>query len=210
MLIQYLQIACTMCIGSDHCTTKQHRGAISWIISSPGKEQLVLNAGPVDGLHNNKCQSSLCSTITGLASVTLLYLQELANFHSLIIIQSKFWLYVASIGAIKYVSAIRNLIPTRMFTNSADLPSTLHQAAPEVLLTTYCWCHVPSHQDANTEFYLLPISEQLNMLCKCMTTCQLQCQGAGSESLSTTSSSWSLLGYPKHAVTLYHSSARRD
>jgi hypothetical protein len=170
LLIQYLQIACTMYIGT-YGTTKDHHGAFSWIISSPGKEQLVQNAGPVDGW--SKCQSTLRSTTAGLASVTL-YLHELANFHSLSF-QCKFQLSSSSIGAINQVSAIRDLIPTRKFANNADLLSTL-RAAPEVL-NTYRLCQVRSPQDASTKFDLLPISEKLHVICERMATSHLQSQG---------------------------------
>lgn len=44
------------------------------------KEQLVRSAGPVNGWYS-KCQSSLHSAATALASVTL-YLDELAKFYS--------------------------------------------------------------------------------------------------------------------------------
>jgi hypothetical protein len=55
-LVQYLQVEYTICIGADGGKRLQS-GSFSWIICSPGREQLVLNAGPVDGWH--KCQSSL-------------------------------------------------------------------------------------------------------------------------------------------------------
>lgn len=78
--MQYLQLDCTIFIGTDG-GKRQHRGSFSWIICSPGRELLILNAGPVDGWH--KCQTSLQSEAAALASVTL-YLDELvAEFFGL-------------------------------------------------------------------------------------------------------------------------------
>ena len=99
-LIQYLQLECTVFIGTDG-GKKHHRGSFSWIICSQGRKQLVLNAGPVDRWM--QCQRSLrTSEATALTSVTL-YLDELAVFHSLNI-RCTFVLYVDSMGAISHVS----------------------------------------------------------------------------------------------------------
>ena len=55
LLVQYLQLPCTLYIGTNG-GKKHHKGSFSWIICSPpGRDQLVLNAGPVDGW--SKCQS---------------------------------------------------------------------------------------------------------------------------------------------------------
>lgn len=64
LLIQYLQIACTIQIGTAG-ENKHHRGAFSWIICAPGREHLVLNTGTVDGWQ--KCQNSLRSEMTAIA-----------------------------------------------------------------------------------------------------------------------------------------------
>ncbi len=50
LLVQYLQRDCTLYIETDG-GKGHHSGSFSWIIYSPGREQLVLNAGPDDGWH---------------------------------------------------------------------------------------------------------------------------------------------------------------
>ena len=47
-LVQYLQLKCTLIIGTDG-GKREHQGSFSWILCSPGEEKLVFNAGPVDG-----------------------------------------------------------------------------------------------------------------------------------------------------------------
>jgi hypothetical protein len=168
-LIQYLQLECTVLIGTDG-GKKHHRGSFSWIICSPGQEQLVLNAGPVDGW--TRCQSSLRSEATALTSVTL-YLDELAVFHSLTI-RCTFLLYVDSMGAISNVSNLRDLIPKRKFANHDDLLSTM-RAAHDVIKHFHLH-HVKSHQDDKVPFDELPFSAQLNVLCDKMATAQLKRQ----------------------------------
>jgi hypothetical protein len=66
-LLQYLQIPCTLLIGTDG-GKRHHRGSFAWILCSPGEEQLVLNTGPMDGWH--RCQSSLRSEVAAVASLT--------------------------------------------------------------------------------------------------------------------------------------------
>jgi hypothetical protein len=144
-LLQYLQLECTLYIGANG-QTQHPRGSFSWIICAPGKDQLILKAGPVDGWH--KCQSSLRSTVTALASVTL-YLDELVNFHS-VIIRCTFQLYVNNSRALRNVSNIRDKIPTRKFVDHADALSIL-QAAPDVI-SHFLLNHVNGHQDNDTEF----------------------------------------------------------
>ena len=51
-LVQYLQVECTLFIGTDG-GKRFINGSFTWIMCSPGKEKLVLNVGPVDGWH--KC-----------------------------------------------------------------------------------------------------------------------------------------------------------
>lgn len=66
-LLQYLQIECTVHIGTSGGRQKSC-GSFSWMIYSPGKEQLILNDGPVDGWH--KCQSALCSAVSHFPCVS--------------------------------------------------------------------------------------------------------------------------------------------
>lgn len=47
-LLQYLQIPCTLLIGTDG-GKRHHSGSFSWILCSLGHEKLVLNAGPASG-----------------------------------------------------------------------------------------------------------------------------------------------------------------
>lgn len=179
-LLQYLQIPCTLFIGTDG-GNRHHSGSFSWILCSPGKEQLVLNSGPVDGWH--RCLSSLRSEAAAIASL-ILYLDELAMFHH-IDICCKFRLYVDSTSAISNVKRLRDLIPSRRFPNHADLLSTM-KAAPHVL-ANFRLTHVHSHQDKTTEFVELPFPAQLNVLCDTMATQQLQHQ-VGNEEDRTLSS----------------------
>ncbi len=58
VLVQYLQLDCTLFIGTDG-GKRHHSGSFSWIICSPGREHLVTNSGPVDGWH--RCKTSLRS-----------------------------------------------------------------------------------------------------------------------------------------------------
>ncbi len=106
-LLQYLQLPCILLIGTDG-GKRHHSGSFSWILCSPGREQLVLNAGPVDGWH--RCQSSLRSEEAALASV-ILYVDEFAAYHQ-IDICCTFRLYVDSTSAISNVKLLRDLIPT--------------------------------------------------------------------------------------------------
>jgi hypothetical protein len=169
-LLQYLQLECAVFIGTDG-GKKHHRGSFSWIICSPGREQLVLNSGPVDGW--TRCQSFLVrSEATALSSVTL-YLDELAVFHSLSI-RCTFVLYVDSMGAISNVSNLRDLIPKRKFANHADILSTM--GAAHDVIKRFKLRHVHSHQDDTVPFDDLPFPAQLNVLCDWMASAQLQRQ----------------------------------
>jgi hypothetical protein len=49
VLVQYLQLDCILFIGTDG-GKRHHSDSFSWIICSPGREQLVLNAG-IDAKH---------------------------------------------------------------------------------------------------------------------------------------------------------------
>ncbi|KAI2502698.1 hypothetical protein MHU86_11755 [Fragilaria crotonensis] len=167
LLLQYLQIACTIQIGTVG-ENKHHRGAFSWIICAPGREHLVLNTGTVDGWQ--KCQNSLRSEITAIASVTL-YLTELAKFHSLTI-QSKLKLFVNSSSAIREVSNVRDMIPKRKMANNADLLSMLRDAPSVIRHFHLSKRH--RHNDADTiAVELRPFSAQLNDLCTSMATSHL-------------------------------------
>jgi hypothetical protein len=170
-LLQYLQLECTLYIGANG-QTQHHCGSFSWIICAPGKDQLILNTGPVDGWH--KCQSSLRSAVTALASVTL-YLDELVLFHS-VTIRCTFQLYVNNSRALRHVSNIRDKTPTRKFVDHADALSIL-QAAPEVI-SHFLLNHVKGNHDNDTEFDKLPFGIQLHVLCERLTTRQLQHHGA--------------------------------
>ena len=64
--IHYLQIDCTVYIGTDG-GKREHGDFFLWIICSPGQERLVFNSRPVDGWCRR--QSSLCSEATALSSV---------------------------------------------------------------------------------------------------------------------------------------------
>ena len=166
VLVQYLQLDCTLFIGTDG-GKRHHQGSFSWIICSPGKEQLILNAGPVDGWH--KCQTSLRSEAAALASVTL-YLDELTAFFGLRL-HCRFVLYVDSNSAITNVQNLRDLIPKRRFADNADILSTMSAAHP--VISRFTLAHVKSHQDDATEFEQLSFPAQLNVLCDTMATNQL-------------------------------------
>lgn len=157
-LLQYLQLECTLYIGTSG-GRQNHQGSFSWITCTPGKEQLVVNSGPVDGWH--KCQSSLRSAVTAIASVTL-YLQEFSNYHSCSI-RCKFKFYANSASAVKIVSSIRDQIPTRKFADNADILSTI-RAAPEIIHRCLLY-HVHRHaEDTTTVFDRLPFAVQLRTL----------------------------------------------
>ena len=168
-LIQYLQIECTLLIGTDGGKKETH-GSFAWIICSPCKEKLILNSGPVDGWF--KCQSSLRSEAAALASLTL-YLDELTEFHQ-VTIRCTFCLYVDSMSAITNVTTLRDLIPRRRFPNHADVLSTISSA--NHVLKHFILHHVPAHQDDETCFEDLSFPAQLNVLCDKMATAQLKRQ----------------------------------
>ena len=166
ILVQYLQIECSLFIGTDG-GKRQKNGSFSWSIYSPGEEQLILNSGPVDGWH--KCQNSLRSEAAALASVTL-YLDELATFFSLDIC-CRFILYVDSTSAISNVSQLRDLIPKRRFANNADIFSIMSSA--HSVITQFQFQHVKSHQDDNTDVDKLSFPARVNVSCDQMATAQL-------------------------------------
>ena len=174
ILIQYLQIECTLLIGTDG-GKRYHNGSFSWILCSPDQEQLVLNAGPVDGWH--RCQSSLRSEAAAIASLTL-YVDELATYHQLDI-RCKFRLYVDSTSAISNVKTLRDLIPKRRFPNHADILSTMSSA--HYVIEHFVMNHVHSHQDNTKAFDELPFPAQLNVLCDEMATNQLNRQTKNDE-----------------------------
>ena len=167
--MQYLQVPCQIFIGTDG-GLKHHNGSFSWLIYSPAREKLVLNSGPVDGWH--KCQSSLRSEATALASVTF-YLEEVAVFFDLTI-QCQFRLYVDSSSAISNVNQLRDLIPKRQYANNADVLSTMRSA--HHVIEKFSIQHVKSHQDNSVEFDKLPFPTQVNVTCDHMATAQLKRQ----------------------------------
>ena len=169
VLVQYLQLDCTVYIGTDG-GKKFHSGSFSWMICSPGREKLVMNAGPVDGWF--KCQTSLRSEAAALASVTL-YLDEMAAYYS-IKIQCQFLLYVDSSSAITNVEQLRDLIPKRRFPDNADVLYTM-KAAHHVL-RHFRLEHIKSHQDDKVKYDNLPFPAQLNVLCDRMASNQLKRQ----------------------------------
>ena len=169
-LVQYLQIECTLYIGTDG-GQRFHQGSFAWLLCSPGHEHLVLNEGPVDGWH--RCQSSLRSEAAAIASLAI-YLDELACFHE-IEICCTFQLYVDSTSAISNVTLIRDRIPKRRYPDNADLLSSLRSAHHVTL--RFQLEHVKSHQDDKEDFEKLPFPAQLNVLCDRMATKQLLSQG---------------------------------
>ena len=141
LLLQYLQLDCTLFIGTDG-GKRHHNGSYSWILCSPGRKQLCLNAGPVDGWF--KCQSPLRSEAAALAAVTL-YLDELANWATFTI-ECKFKLFlVDSTSAISNVTLLREQIPKRRFADNADILSVMRAVNP--VISRYTLEHFKSHQD---------------------------------------------------------------
>ena len=168
-LVQYLQLKCTLIIGTDG-GKRENNGSFSWILCSPGEEKLILNAGPVDGW--SRCQSSLRSEAAAIASLTL-YVDELATYHN-VDISCSFQLHVDSTSAISNVKLLRDLIPKRRFPNNADLLSPMSSA--HYVIKQFVLSHVHSHQDKDTEFDKLPFPVQLNVMCDTMATNQLKRQ----------------------------------
>jgi hypothetical protein len=169
ILVQYLQLDCTLFIGTDG-RKRHHIDSFSWIIYSLGEEQLILNSGPVDGWY--KCQNYLWSEATALTSVTL-YLDELSSFFDLDI-QCYFQLFVDITSAITNVSQLRDLMPWRRFANNANIFSTMSAAHP--VLTQLRFQHVKSHQDDATDVLKLSVPARVNVLCDEMATNQLLSQ----------------------------------
>ena len=168
-LVQYLQVECTLLIGTDG--GKRHsNGAFSWLISAPDQTTLVLNEGPVDGWF--RCQSSLRSEEAAIASLAT-YIDELATFHD-IDIRCTFQLHVDSKGAISNVILIRDRIPKRRFPDNADLLAALRRS--HHVTARFCLAHVKSHQDDKEDFDKLPFSAQLNVLADRQATKQLKSQ----------------------------------
>ena len=170
LLIQYMQLPCTIYIGTDG-GKQHHSGSYSWIICSPGREQLCLNAAPVDRWF--KCQNSLRSEAVALAAVTL-YLDELATWATLII-KCRLTIFVDSTSAISNVNVLREQIPKRQYADNTDILSVMRSA--EHVITRYTLEHVKSHQDNKTDFDNLPFNAQLNVLCDRMATNQMKRQG---------------------------------
>ena len=167
LLLQYMQMECTLFIGTDGGKI-HHSGSYSWIICSPGQEQLCLNAGPVDGWF--KYQNSLRSKEGALAAV-MLYLDELAEFT----IKSTFKIFVDSTSAISNVTLLNEQIPKRRYADNADILSVM-KSAPHVI-SRYTLEHVKSHQDDKTDFDVLPFKNaQLNVICDRMASAQMQRQ----------------------------------
>ena len=169
VLVQYLQLDCTVYIGTDG-GKKHHDGSFSWMICSPGREKLVMNTGPVDGWH--KCQNSLRSEAAALASVTL-YLDEMADYYA-IDVQCTFHLFVDSTSAITNVEQLRDLIPKRRFPDNADILFTMKSA--HHVIRSFCFEHVKSHQDDKIHLDRLPFAAQVNVLCDRMASNQLKRQ----------------------------------
>ena len=153
-LIKYLQLDCTIYIGTDG-GKREHGSSFSWIICSPGREILVFNSGPVDGWR--RCQSSLRSEATALSCVYL-YLDELATFRG-IEIRCSFKAFIDSTVAISNAISIRDLIPKRQYPNNADCMTTIKNATR--VISRMCLEHVKSHQDTKTNFDQLPFAAQL-------------------------------------------------
>ena len=174
LLLQYMQLDCTLFLGTDG-GKRHHSGSYSWILCSPDRAQLCLNAGPVDGWF--KCQSSLRSEAADLAAVTL-YLDELASWAHLDI-ECKFHLYVDSTTAISNVTLLREQIPKRRFADNADILSVMRSAQP--VISRFTLEHVKSHQDDTVEFDKLPFPAQPNVLCDKMATDQMKRQQEGNE-----------------------------
>jgi hypothetical protein len=74
LLQQLIPLNCTLHVGTDG-GLKHAAGSFSWVSCAPDHERLVSNSGPVDGWH--RCQSSLRSEATAMASITL-FLDEFA------------------------------------------------------------------------------------------------------------------------------------
>ncbi len=161
-MLQYLQLDCTLFIGSDG-GKRIHSDHSLGLSAFPGREQLVLNAGP-DGWY--WCQTSLQSEAAALASVTL-YLDKLAVF-SEIQLHCKFLMYVDSSSAITNVECLNDLKQNRRYVNNADILLTMAVAHP--VLKRFSLEHVKSHQDDSTEFEKNSFSAHLNVLCNTMAT----------------------------------------
>jgi hypothetical protein len=132
VLVQYLQVPCTVFIGTDGGNKDSNR-SFSWVIGSPGQEKLVHNSGPVDGWRRR--QSSLRSKAMAISSV-MLYLDEMAEFYS-VTIQCCFHVYMDhSKGAISTVEQLRDMIPKRKHLNHADTILTTMRDAQHVSLNT--------------------------------------------------------------------------
>jgi hypothetical protein len=159
VLIQYLQLdySTFLYIGADG-GKRHHNGSYSWILCSPCREQLCLNAGPVDGWF--KCQTF--SEANWLRS-------RQSRFWVTLIINCKFKLYVDSTSDISNVTLLREQIPKRRFVaDNADILSVMCSVHPVV--SCYTLEHVKSHQDDKIKFDQLPFHAQLNVLCNRMAT----------------------------------------
>ena len=179
LLTQYMQLPCTIYIGTDG-GKRHHSGSFAWIICSPGKEKLCLNAGPVDGWF--KCQNSLRSDAAALVSATL-YLDELATWAASIDIQCRFKIFVDSTSAISNVNVLKEHIPKRRYADNTDILSVMRSA--EHVITRFTLEHVKSHQDEETDFADLPFSAQLSVLCDRMATDQMRRQSENAREATT-------------------------
>ncbi len=154
-LVQYLQLDCTVFIGTDG-GKRHHNGSFSWVICFPEREKLVLNAGPVDGWH--KCQNSLRSEVAALASVTL-YLDELVEFYS-VNIKCRFLLFVERAKQIKQVNLWYKLLA-----RSHEVPDLSTVLFSDVRRVSGCnngwrlqfWRSAGEEKKTEYLFYVLPL-----------------------------------------------------
>ena len=147
--LQYLQLKCTpLVIGTDG-GKRHNNGAFSWILCSPGEEQLVLNSGPLDGWH--WCQSLLCSEAAAIASL-ILYVDEFATYHQ-VDIRCTFCLHADSTSsAVSNIKTLRDIIPTPRFPNHTDILSSM--SSPHYVLEHFrLLTHVHSHQNKSMELH---------------------------------------------------------
>ena len=170
-LLQYLQIKRTLLIGMNGGKERHHNGSYSWIICSPGRKKLVLNAGLVDGWH--RCQSSLvCSKAAAITSLTL-YVDKLTTYHQMEICCNFWLLKIALVRSAMY----RHWGISSQSVGFQTMLIFCTQWAP----ITTCWkstfclpTSTVAHQDKTTNFEDLPFSAQLNVLCDTMATAQMQ------------------------------------
>jgi hypothetical protein len=139
LLLQYMQLPCTLFIRTDE-GKRHHSESYSWIICSPSREQLCLNAGPVDGWL--RCQNSLRSEAAALAAVTL-YLDELATWAEFDL-QCNFRIYADSTSAISNANLLNEQVPKRRYADNADILSVMRSA--EHIIIRFILEHVNSNE----------------------------------------------------------------